>query len=178
MRKTYRQLKNHCQNNKLWLSSLLPVNVCEVKRGYGESNRDYCLRANTNFMSGWPSPNWCWISFFFFLFPVELTFEAGPSWAACAELVPARRQLARISPGASLGSRPWESAVQLGAPCPPHQPGKTPLAGMRNAAWLLHAKQVRLTHRKQDFWLGIGLFKADFSFQLLSLHNGQQHFSP
>lgn len=84
--------------------------------------------------------------FFFFFFPVELTFEAGSSSAACAELVPARKQLARISAGASLGSHPWESAVQFGAPCPPRQPGKTPLAGMHNAAWLLRAKQVRLTH--------------------------------
>lgn len=86
---------------------------------------------------------------------MELTFEAGSSWAARVELVPARRQLTWISAGASLGSCPWESAVQLGAPRPPHQPGKTPLAGRHSTAQLLCATQLRLTQRKWDFFLWV-----------------------
>lgn len=112
--------------------------------------------------------------FYFFFFPVELTFEAG---SACAELVPTWRQLTRISAGASLGSCPWESAVQLRDPHPPRQPGKTPLAGMHSAARLFRATQLRLIHRKQYFCLSIGLFKVKFSFWLMSLHNGWEHLS-
>lgn len=106
MRKTYRQEKNHCKSNKIWLASLLPVNACEERRGCGESNRDYYLWVNTNFMPGWPSPA-CYRFFFI------LSFEAGSSWAAHVEPVPAKRQLARISAGASLGSHPQESAMQV-----------------------------------------------------------------
>lgn len=110
-------------------SPLIACDTCEVRRGGGWSNSDCCWPVNRNFMFGCP-----WYCGIFFFFLVELTFEGDFSSAAHAEPLPARRQLAGISAGASHGSHPWE---QLGAPHSPCQPGKTPLAGLHCAAQLL-----------------------------------------
>lgn len=150
MRKTYRQEKNHCQSNKLWLASLLPVNACEERRACGECNRGYYLWVNTNFMSGWPSPACYW---FFLSWVLKLVLPEQPMQSQYLlrgnyqELV----QVLLLAPihrsQQCMSSPTWEDSSGRDAQC--------------------HSAPLHTTietYRKQDFCLGIGLFKAKFPF--------------